>query len=95
MGALATAEVGQCPGRIPLHAELVVLAQKRQKRPQGTLLEDVIPANRAVTSDVPQSPNCLFADIKNGRRKQPDELWNSVGVDDYLGVMSGSGRNVR
>ena len=94
-GGLATAEVGQCPSRILLHAELVVLAQKRQKRRQGTLSEDVISANRAAISDVPQSPNCLFTDIKNKGREQPNEPWDSVGVNNHLGVVSRSSRNVR
>jgi len=66
---LTTAEVGERPGRVPLHAEFVVFAQERQKWPQGTLLKNVISANWAVTSDIAQSPNSLFADIENGRRE--------------------------
>ena len=93
--ALTTAEVGERPSRIPLHAELVILAQKRQKRPQGTLLENVISANWAVTGDISQSPNGLLADIENGGGEQPDELRDGVGVDDHLGVVSGSGSNIR
>ena len=73
----------------------MVLAQKRQKWPQGTLLKDVISANWTVTGDIAQSPNGLFADIENGGREQSDELWDGVGVDNYLSVMSGSGGNVR
>ena len=72
----------------------MVLAQERQKRPQGTLLKNVISANGTITSDIAQSPNSLFADIENGRREQPDELWDGVGVDDHLSVMSGSRSNV-
>ena len=93
--ALTTAEVGERPGRIPLHAELVVLAQKRQKRPQSALLKDVISANGAVTGDIAQSPNSLFTDIENGRGEQPDEFWDGVGVNDHLSVVSGSGGNIR
>lgn len=73
----------------------MVLAQKCQKRPQGTLLKDVISANWTVTGDIAQSPNGLFADIENGGREQPDELRDGVGVDDHLGVVSGSGSNIR
>ena len=64
--AFTAAKVGKGPGRVPLHAELVILAQQRQKRPQGTLLENVISANGAITGDISQSPNSLFADIENG-----------------------------
>jgi len=92
---LTTAEVGKCPSRIPLHAELVVLAQKRQKRPQGTLLKNVISANWTITGDITQCPNRLFADIEDGGREQPDELWDGVGVDNHLSVVSGSGSNIR
>jgi len=95
LGALAAAEVGKRPSRVPLHAKLVILAQKGQKGPQGTLLENVIPANWTVTSDITQSPNSLFTDIENGGREQPDKLWDGVGVDNHLGMVSGSGGNVR
>ena len=94
LGVVATAEGGKCPSRDPLHSEPVVLAQERQKRPQGTLLQDIISANRAVNGDISQSPNCLFADINNRGGEQPDKLWDGICVDDYFGVMSGSGRNV-
>ena len=73
----------------------MILAQKGQKRPQGALLENVIPTNGAITSDVSQGPNGLFADIENRGREQPDELRDGVGVDDHLGVVSGSGGDVR
>jgi hypothetical protein len=72
----------------------VVLTQKRQKRSQGALLENVISANRAVTSDIPQSPNSLFADIENRGREQPYELRDGIGIDDHLGVVSSSGGNI-
>ena len=93
--ALTAAEVGKSPSCVPLHAELVVLAQKRQKRPQGTLLKNVISANGAVTSDISQSPDSLLTDIENGGREQPDEFWNGIGVDNNLSVVSSSGGNVR
>ena len=88
-GALATAEVGKCPSRPASHAELVVFAQESQKRSQGTLLQDVISANRAITSDIPQSPNDLFTNVESRGREQLDELWDSVGVNNDLGAVSG------
>ena len=92
--AFPAAEVGKCPRRVSLHAKFVILAQKPQKRPQGALLKNVISANRAVTRDVSQSPNGLFADIEDRGREQPDELWDGIGIDDHLGVVSGSGSNI-
>ena len=62
---LSTAEVAQGPGSIPQHANFVVLAQKSEEGPEGTLLEDIIPALWAVTSDVPQRPNSLLSDVEN------------------------------
>ena len=94
LGVLALAEVGKCPSRVPLHCEPVVLAEECQKRPQGALLEDVISANRAVTGDISQGPNGLFTDVESRGREQLDELWDGVGVNNHLGVVSGTGGNI-
>jgi hypothetical protein len=51
-------------------------------------LEDVISANRAVTSDISQSPNGESTDIEIRGREQLDELWDSAGADNHLGVVS-------
>ena len=67
----------------------MVFAQESQKRSQGTLLQDVISANRAITSDIPQSPNDLFTNVESRGREQLDELWDSVGVNNDLGAVSG------
>ena len=68
----------------------MVLAQKRQEWPQATLLKDVISENRAVSSNVPQRPDSLFTNIENGGGEQLDELLDGAGIDDHLGVVSGS-----
>ena len=67
----------------------MAFAQERQKRSQGTLSEDVISANRAVTSDISQSPNGLSDDVESRGREQLDEFWDGVGVNNDLGVISG------
>ena len=51
--------------------------------------EDVISANRAVTSDISQSPNGLSDDVESRGREQLDEFWDGVGVNNDLGVISG------
>lgn len=84
---LAPAEVAQRPGRVPEHAELVVLAQESQQGAESTLLQDVITALWAVTGDVTQSPNSLLPDIVNRRREQLDELRDSASTDDGLSVV--------
>ena len=73
----------------------MAFAQERQKRSQGTLSEDVISANRAVTSDISQSPNGLSDDVESRGREQLDEFWDGVGVNNDLGVISGPEGDVR
>ena len=86
LGRLASAEVAERPSGIPEHAELVVLAQEVQQRPQSALLEDVVAALRAITSNVTQGPHSLLPYIGNGRREQFDELRDGLCVDDDLGM---------
>ena len=72
----------------------MVLAQERQKGPQGALLENVISANRAVTGGISQGPNDLFTDVESRGREQLDELGDGVGVNNDLGVVSGPGGDI-
>jgi hypothetical protein len=62
---LATAKVAQRPGCVPHHAELVILAQKRQQRAEGALLQNIITALWAVAGDVAQCPDSLLPDIEH------------------------------
>ena len=94
LGRLAPAEVAQGPGGVTEHADLVVFAEEGQQGTEGTLLEDVVPALRAVTSDVTQSPDGLFPDIEDWRREELNELWNSLGTDNDLSVLRGARGNV-
>ena len=92
---LSSAEVAQSPGCISQHAQFVVLAKKREKRTQCALLKDVIPALRAVSSNVAQRPNGLLSNIVYVRGQQLDELRDSAGANDSLCVLCGARCNVR
>ena len=65
----------------------MVLTQKGQEWPEGTLPQNEIAALWAVTGDVTQSPNSLLPDIVNRRREQLDELRDSASTDDGLSVV--------
>jgi len=60
---LATTEVAQSPGSIAEHTELTTIAKQSEQRLKGALLEDVVSTNRAITSNVAESPDSLFPDI--------------------------------
>lgn len=87
---LAPAEIAQSPGGVAEHADLVVFAEKGQQGTESTLLENVVPALRAVTSDVAQSPDSLFPDIEDWGREQLDKFGDSLGADNDLSVLSGA-----
>lgn len=67
-----------------------MLAEQGQQRPQGTLLEDIVPALRTVTSNISESPDSLLTDVKHRRRKQIDKLWDSIGSNHNLSMFSGA-----
>lgn len=87
---LAPAKIAQCPGGVSEHADLVVFAEQGQQGTESTLLENVIPALGAITSDVTQSPNGLFPNIEHWGREQLDEFRNGLGADNDLSVLSGT-----
>lgn len=60
---LASAEVAEGPGGIPKHAQLAAVTKKGQKRLESAAAEDIIAAMRAVSGNVAQGPDGLFADI--------------------------------
>jgi len=66
----------------------VVFAKESEQGPQCALLENVVAAGWAISSNVSQSPDCLFADIKDRRRQKIDKLWNCLSIDNDLGVLS-------
>ena len=94
LGRLASAEVAERPSGIPEHAELVVLAKEVQQGTQSSLLQDVIAALRAVSSNVTERPDSLLAHVGDGGREELDKLWNGLRVDDNLGVLGRSGGDV-
>ena len=72
----------------------MVLAQQGQEWPESTLLEDVIPALWAVSSNVSESPDRLFPHIVDTGRKQPNEFRDSTGADNGLSVVGGARRDI-
>lgn len=94
MRRLATAEVGKSPGGIPQHAQLPAVAEELEEGTQGTLLEDKVPARRAVTSDVAKRPNSLLSDIWLMAAEKFDEDGDGAGLDDNLCLLSGTGGDV-
>lgn len=91
---LASAEVGQGPGCVPDHGDLVVLVEEGKERAQCLLLEDVVSALWRVTGDVAERPDGLLTDIEDGRREELDEDGHGPGLDDDLGVVRGAGGDV-
>ncbi len=72
----------------------MVLAEKSQEGAKGALLEDIITALWAVTSDVTQSPYSLFPDIVHARRQKLDKFWHSSSANDGLSMFSSPRRDV-
>jgi DNA polymerase III psi subunit len=60
---LSTAEVAQSPRRISQHAKFMILAEQGQERSKSALLQDVVTALGAVTSDVTESPYSLLPHV--------------------------------
>lgn len=84
---LAAAEVAESPGGVPKHAELPAVTKKADKRCEGTLSENIVPAVRAVTSNVTKSPNGLLPDVRLGAAEQLNEDRHGAGLDDDLGLL--------
>lgn len=91
---LAAAEVAECPGSVPEHAQLPAVAKEADKRSERALSEHVIPAVRAVTSNVTQRPNGLLPNIRLGAAEQLNKDGNGSGLDDDLSLLCGARSNV-
>jgi hypothetical protein len=57
-------------------------------------LEDVIPALRAIASNVSECPDGLLSNIKNRGGEEVDELGHGLGIDHDLSMFSSSGGNI-
>ena len=73
----------------------MVFAQQSQQWAQGTLLQNIVAALWAITSDVTEGPDGLFPDVVDGRREELDELWDGTSVDHGLCMLCGAGGDVR
>ena len=101
LGRLSSAKVAQRPGRVPQHAELVVLGQEREQRVERARLENVVSALGRVTGNVSERPHAivsrvrngigrslrLFPDIEDVGGEELDEEGDGAMGDDDLGVL--------
>lgn len=90
LGVLASAEVAEGPSGVPEHADLVGLVEEGEERTKGALLENVVAALGAVSSNVAESPNGLLADVEDGGGEELDEDGDGARLDDDLGMLRGS-----
>lgn len=86
--SLSSAEVAECPSRVPKHAQLAAVTEQGQQGPQGACVEDKVPACGAITSNVTKSPNSLFSDVGFMAAEQFDENGNGASLDDDLCLLS-------
>ena len=81
---LSSAEVTKGPCRVSQHAYFVIFTKKCEEWSQCALLKNIIPAMRAVTCNISQSPNSLFTDIKDRGGKEVDEFWDGSSLNYNL-----------
>lgn len=84
---LATTEVAECPGGVPEHAKLPAVTEEADKRRESALGEDVVPAVRAVTSNVTKSPDGLLPNIGLRAAKQLNEDGHGTSLNNDLGLL--------
>lgn len=66
------------------------LVEEGEERPEGALLEDVVAALGAVSSNVAEGPDGLLADVEDGGGEELDEDRHGARLDDDLSVLRGS-----
>ena len=72
----------------------MVFAQQSQQGAQRSLLKHVVPALRAVTSDVTKGPDGLLPYVVDWGGEQLNEFWDGTGADDSLSVLRCAGRDI-
>jgi hypothetical protein len=92
---LPTTEVAKGPCCVAQHAQLAAVTKEVQERAESTLAEDVVPALRAVSSNVAQGPNCLLTNIGLGTGEKLDENGDSASLDNDLSLGGRTGSYVR
>jgi hypothetical protein len=91
---LATAEVAQGPGSITEHAQLAAIVDQVQQRTESAGAKNEVAALGAVTGNVSEGPDGLFADVRLVAAEELDENGDGTGLDDDLGLLGGAGGNV-
>src|SRR4051812_41368868 len=92
---LSTAEIAEGPGGVPQHAQLPAVAKQSKERTERPLLQNKIPARRAISGNVTESPNSLLTDIWLVAAEQLDENWDCTSFNYHLCLLSGAGCDVR
>lgn len=91
---LATTEVAQGPSGIAEHAQLAAITQEGEEGLQRTARQNVVAARGAVTSNVSEGPHSLLSNIGLVATQQLNEDRNCTGLDNDLGLLSGTRRDV-
>jgi hypothetical protein len=94
LGSLSTAEVAECPGGVPQHAQLAAVTEKSEEWAEGTSSKNKVAARGAVTSNVAESPNGLLPDIRLVAAEQFDEDGDGASLNDDLCLLGGTRGNV-
>jgi hypothetical protein len=94
LGSLSTAEVAECPGGVPQHAQLAAVTEKSEERAESTGSENKVAARGAVTSNVTESPNGLLPDIRLVAAEQLDEDGDGASLNDDLCLLGRARGNV-
>merc|ERR1719460_2451663 len=92
---LAPAVVGERPGRVSEHGDLGLGVELREEGVHGVGVEHEVPALWAVAGDVAEGPHRLLSNVLGGGHEELDEDWHGPVLDDDLGVLAGSARDVR
>jgi hypothetical protein len=92
--SFSTTEVTQSPRRISKHAQFTTISDKRQKRFQRSLAQNIVATGRTVTSDVAKRPDSLLTDVRLVTAQQLNKDGDSASLDDNLCLLCRSRGNI-
>jgi hypothetical protein len=90
LGSLSTAEIAECPGGVPEHAQLAAVTEKSKQRAEGTGSKNEVAARGAITGNVTKGPNSLLPDIRLVAAKKLDEDGDGACLNDDLCLLGGA-----
>ena len=88
-GIFPPAEIAEGPHGVPGHGEPGGLGEKGEERGEDALVQHVVPALRAVTSDVAESPDCLLLHVLLLAKQQRNKDRNRSGIDHLPRLLTG------